>query len=80
VTVKITIDIPERELRDAMRFTMAKTRRDAVLKALTEFNRRHRMAELVRYSGSFKSLMTNEMIERLELTRMRRAFKAPSVR
>ena len=48
--MKTTIDIPEDELRDAMRFTRATTKREAVVKILEEFNRRRRMAELVKYS------------------------------
>jgi len=51
--MKTTIDVPEGELRDAMRFTGAKTKRDEVLAALADFNRRRRMAALVRHSGSF---------------------------
>jgi Arc/MetJ family transcription regulator len=51
--MKTTIDIPENELKEAMRLTKAKTKRAAVVKALEEFNRRRRMAELVKYSGTF---------------------------
>jgi len=51
--MKTTIDIPENELRDAMRFTRAATTREAVVKVLEEFNRRRRMAELVKYAGTF---------------------------
>ncbi|MEY3479558.1 MAG: hypothetical protein RIQ71_333, partial [Verrucomicrobiota bacterium] len=43
----------EHELKDAMRFTGAKTKRAAVLEALTDFNRSRRMAALVRHSRSF---------------------------
>src|SRR4029450_11454384 len=49
-SMKTTNDIPEDELRDAMRFTKAKTKREAVVKVLEEFNRRRRMAELVKYA------------------------------
>ena len=62
--MKTTIDIPEDELKEAMRFTKAKTKREAVVKVLTEFNRRRRMAELVRYSGTFSDRFpTNDEIE-----------------
>jgi len=58
------VDIPENELRDAMRFTKAKTKREAVVSVLEEFNRRRRMAELVRSAGTFAdSFPTNEQIE-----------------
>ncbi len=56
--MKTTIDIPENELADAIRFTRAKTKREAVVTALAEFNRRRRMAELVRYAGTCPDLMT----------------------
>ena len=38
-SMKTTIDIPEKALADAMRYTGAKTKREAVVKALEEFNR-----------------------------------------
>jgi len=47
-TMKTTVDTPENELKDAMRFTKAKTRREAIVRALEEFNRHRRTAELVR--------------------------------
>jgi Arc/MetJ family transcription regulator len=69
-SMKTTIDIPEDELRDAMRFTKAKTKREAVVKVLEEFNRRRRMAELVRYSGTFsEAFPTNEAIEAVDASR-----------
>ena len=72
ISMKTTVDIPEAELRDAMRFTKAKTKREAVVKVLEDFNRRRRMAELVRYSGSFgDSFPTNEEIEAVDARRDR---------
>jgi hypothetical protein len=68
--MKTTIDIPEDELRDAMRFTKAKTKREAVVKVLEEFNRRSRMSELVKYSGSFSDAFpTNDAIEAVDAAR-----------
>jgi Bacterial antitoxin of type II TA system, VapB len=69
-SMKTTVDIPENELRDAMRFTKAKTKREAVVKVLEEFNRRRRMAELVKYSGTFSNRFpTNEQIESVDVKR-----------
>jgi len=51
--VKTTIDIPDEDLADAIRFTGAKTKREAVVRAMQEFNRRQRMASLIKYSGTF---------------------------
>ena len=56
--MKTTIDIPEDELSDAMRFTGVKTKREAVVTALADFNRRQRMAELVEYAGTCPGMMT----------------------
>ena len=71
--MKTTVDIPEKELRDAMRFTNAKTKREAIVRVLEEFNRRRRMAELVKYSGTFSdSFPTNEEIEATDAVRDRR--------
>lgn len=71
-SMKTTIDIPDGELRDAMRFTKAKTKREAVVRILEEFNRRRRMAELVRYSGTFSdSFPTNDEIEDVDADRDR---------
>ncbi len=68
--MKTTVDIPENELKDAMRFTKAKTKREAVVKVLEEFNRRRRMAELVKYAGSFSDRFpTNDDIEAVDIAR-----------
>jgi hypothetical protein len=70
--MKTTVDIPENELRDAMRFTKARTKREAVVTILEEFNRRQRMAELVRYSGSFSDgFPGNDDIEAVDAVRDR---------
>jgi hypothetical protein len=76
--MKTTIDIPEDELRDAMRFTRAATKREAVVKILEEFNRRKRMAELVKYSGTFSdSFPTNDDIEAIDAERERHLNARP---
>lgn len=61
--MKTTIDIPEKELQDAIRFTKAKTKREAVNAALAEFNRRMRVEAVLKHLGTFTSIMTNEEIE-----------------
>lgn len=72
-SMKTTIDIPENELRDAMRFTRAKTKREAVVRVLEEFNRRRRMAELVKYAGTFSDAYpSNDEIEAVDERRDRR--------
>jgi Arc/MetJ family transcription regulator len=61
--MKTTIDIPERELADAIKFTRAKTKREAVVHAVEDFNRRMRMAELTRYAGTCDDLITPEELQ-----------------
>ena len=79
--MKTTVDIPENELKDAMRFTKAKTKREAIVRVLAEFNRRRRMAELVKYSGTFAdSFPTNEQIEAVDATRDRGLYGGRSRR
>jgi hypothetical protein len=65
--MKATVDIPDRELADAVRFTGARTKREAIVTALMDFNRRRRMAALVKHADTCDALMTVE-----ELRRMRR--------
>jgi hypothetical protein len=62
--MKTTVDIPDEELEDAMRFTGAKTKREAIVTAITEFNRRRRMAQLVKYSGSSESMITADELQK----------------
>lgn len=70
--MKTTIDIPENELKEAMRFTNAKTKREAVVKALEDFNRRRRMAALIKYAGTFSDeFPTNDEIEAIDAKRDR---------
>jgi hypothetical protein len=76
--MKTTVDIPEDELKDAMRFTKAKTKREAVVKILEEFNRRRRMAELVKCAGSFsETFPTNQQIEAVDARRDRKLRGRP---
>jgi Arc/MetJ family transcription regulator len=73
--MKTTIDIPEKELEEAMRFTGAKTKREAVVRALEEFNRRRRVAELVKHFGTFRSLATNEEIEAKQIEEQEKTIR-----
>lgn len=68
--MKTTIDIPEGELSDAMRFTRATTKREAVVTAIVDFNRRRRMEALVKHAGTCPDLMT---VDELQAQRRQRA-------
>jgi Arc/MetJ family transcription regulator len=61
-SVKTTIDIPESVMADAIRFTGAKTKREAVVMALEEFNRQQRVKDLVASFGTW-DIATNDEIE-----------------
>ena len=63
--MKTTVDIPDQELEDAIRFTRARTKRDAIVTAIVEFNRRHRMAELARRAGTCPDLITVESLQQI---------------
>lgn len=60
--MKTTIDIPEKALADAMRFTGAKTKREAVVKAVENFNRQQRVRDLVASFGTL-DFASNDEIE-----------------
>jgi hypothetical protein len=62
--MKTTVDIPEKELREAMRHTGAKTKREAVIIALAELNRRRRLQRLAERFGTLDELMTQEELQR----------------
>lgn len=63
--MRTTIDIPDDELEDAMRFTRARTKREAVVVAIREFNRRRRMAALSKRAGTCADLMTADELRHL---------------
>lgn len=48
-----------------MKFTGAKTKREAVVNALEDYNRRHRLARLSEILGSFEEFMTQEELQRM---------------
>ena len=66
--MKTSIDIPESILKEAMEFTGAKTKREAVVTAVAEFNRRARMAALVRHLGTCDNFITPSELDELRGT------------
>jgi Arc/MetJ family transcription regulator len=57
--MKTTIDIPEVTLDEAMKFTGAKTKREAVVTAVERFNHLKRLERLnARVRGQFRDFMT----------------------
>jgi len=62
-SMKMTIDILDSELEDVIRFSGAKTKREAVVTAVAEYNRRGRLAELTRHAGTCSGLITAEELQ-----------------
>jgi Arc/MetJ family transcription regulator len=68
--MKTTIDIPDKLLREAIKHTGAKTKRDAVVTAMDEFNRRRRLEALAeRLQGSCPDFMTQDDLQRMRKDR-----------
>ena len=63
--MKTTIDIPEELLQEAMEFTGAKTKREAIVTAVRDYNDRRKMADLVKHLGTCDDLMTPAELDQL---------------
>lgn len=61
--MKTTVDIPDEELEAVMRFTRAATKREAIVAAIADYNRRRRMAALLQHAGKAESLITPEELQ-----------------
>lgn len=64
-SMKTTVDIPEDELREAMGHLGAKTKKEAVVTAIVEFNRRRRLDWLIEQMGTLDDVMTREELMEL---------------
>jgi Bacterial antitoxin of type II TA system, VapB len=60
--MKTTVDIPDQELQDVMRHTHAKTKREAIVRAIAEFNRRERVEKIIRKFGTMDGIMTRKQL------------------
>jgi len=63
--MKTTVDIPDADMAETMRLTRAKTKREAIVTAVREFNRRRRMAELTKYAGTCDQLISAQDLQSL---------------
>lgn len=66
--MKTSIDIPKHVLEEAIRLTGAKTKREAIVTAVADFNRRARCAALTRYLGTCDDLMSVKELDELRET------------
>lgn len=56
--MKTTVDIPDAELKAVMRWTGSKTKREAIVTAIVDYNRRAKLAQLAKKIGTFDDIMT----------------------
>lgn len=63
--MKTTVDIPDEELRQVMKYTKSKTKREAVVYAIMDFNRRQRLARLAKTLGTFNNFMTQDDLKKM---------------
>jgi Arc/MetJ family transcription regulator len=63
--MKTTVDIPDDQLEEAILHTGAKTKREAVVIALVEFNRRRRLQKLAERFGSLEGFMGQEELRKM---------------
>ena len=63
--MKTTVEIPDEELRQVIKYTKAKTKREAVVHAIKYFNRRQRLAQLTKVLGTFEDFMTQDDLKEM---------------
>ncbi len=69
--MKTTIDIPDKTLSDALFYTKAKTKKEAILTAVEDFIRRQKVESLTSSFGTWK-IMTNSEIESADIAETKR--------
>lgn len=70
--MKTTIDIPDAMLKEAMRNANTSTKREAVIAAIEEYNRRKRAEKVIATFGTFKNVMTQKELRETRSARGRR--------
>lgn len=63
--MKTTIDIPDEELEQLLKHTGARTKREAVVRAVQLFNRQQRLARAAEILGTFENFMTQEDLHQM---------------
>jgi uncharacterized protein VirK/YbjX len=62
--MKTTIDIPIEELEEAIKHTRAKTKKEAIVFVIKDFNKRKRLTALTRNLGTFEEFMTQDDLKK----------------
>ena len=63
--MKTTVDIPDGMLEEALTHSRSRTKREAILTAIREYNRRHRLARLRTLLGTLDSFVTADELRRM---------------
>jgi len=61
--MKTSLDIPDELLAELMRFTKTRTKKSAIITAITDYNQRRRMQNLTKHLGTLDKLMTQEELK-----------------
>lgn len=61
--MKTTVDIPNQVMEEALAYTCARTKKEAVRIAVEDFNRRQRLKKLADQLGTFDGFLTPEELE-----------------
>lgn len=61
--MKTTIDIPDGVFSELLENTQAKTKKDAILTAIKDFNRKQRMAAMTDMLGTFEDFLDQDDLE-----------------
>ena len=62
--MKTTVDIPDDMLVELIEHTEARTKREAILTAIEEYNRKKKIAALADVVGTFEQFMTADELSR----------------
>jgi hypothetical protein len=63
--MKTTIDIPEKDLEEVLKYTQAKTKKEAIVFVVKDFNKRRRLMELTKILGTFNEFMTQDDLRKI---------------
>jgi len=68
--MKTTVEIPDETFGILLKLTRAKTKRDAILAAIEDYNRRHQVRSLVATFGTW-NMDSNEELEAADMEDVR---------
>lgn len=63
--IKTSLDIPDNLLKELLNFTKAKTKGEAIITAITDYNHRHRSQQLTRFAGKLSKMMTKSDLRKM---------------